>query len=112
MIRGLVAFGARLALSALVLWGAVTFVSPDNPANTFRRAALISEVLSIAYYVTLAKFLWFLLLPWLVYVAIWMGTVMSSYGLGLFQALLVAVGMTVLSWLVELVLGVKTFRKG
>jgi putative membrane protein len=67
-------------------------------------------VLSIAFYVTLAKFLWFLLLPWLVYVVIWMGVVMSAYGIGFFRALLLALLLTFLSWVVEAIFGVKTFR--
>jgi putative membrane protein len=112
MTRGLVAFAIRLVLSAAALWGAVAFVTPDNPANTFGRAAIISVVLSIAWYVTLARFLWFLLLPWLLYVGVWLGVIMGSYGLGFVQALLVAVGLAVLSWLVEAIFGVKTFRSG
>ena len=111
MTRGLLAFLVRLVLSATAVWGAVAFVAPDNPANTFGRAVVVSLILSVAFYVTLAKFLWFLLLPWLVYVFFWLGIVMSSYGLGFFQALLVAVAMAVLSWLVEAAFGVKTFRK-
>ena len=83
------AFLVRLVASAGVLWLAVAWVSPGNPANTFGRAALVSIVLSVAYYVTLAKFLWFLLLPWVLYVAIWLGVVMTTYGLGFWQALLV-----------------------
>ena len=112
MTRGLLAFLVRLVLSAAAVWGAVAFVSPANPANTFGRALVVSVVLSLAYYVTLARFLWFLLLPWLVYVLFWLGTVMLSYDLGFLQALLVAVAMAVLSWLVEAAFGVKTFRKG
>jgi len=111
MTRGLLSFFVRLALSAAVLWGAVAFVTPGNPANTLGTAVLISVVLSVAYYVTLARFLWFLVLPWLLYAAFWLWTVMAAYGLGLLQAGVVALGMTVLSWVVEKVFGVKTFRK-
>ena len=106
-----VAFLVRLVLSAAVLWLAVRWVSPGNPANGFGRAVLVSIVLSLAYYVTLAKFLWFLLLPWLVYAAIWLAVVMGAYGVELGQALLVAIVLTLLSWLVEAVLGVRTFRR-
>ena len=74
-------------------WAAVGWVSPGNPANTFGRAVLVSVVLSIAYYVTLAKFLWFLVLPWLLYVVIWILVVMGSYGLGSLHALLVALAL-------------------
>jgi putative membrane protein len=112
MARAFLSFLVRLVLSSAAVYGAVAFVSPDNPSNTFFRAVGVSLILSIAYYVTLAKFLWFLLLPWLIYVVIWLGTVMSRYGLGFFQALLVAVAMALLSWLVEAAFGVKTFRKG
>jgi len=110
MTRGLLAFLVRLVLSAAAVWGAVAFVTPANPANTFGQAVLVSVVLSVAYYVTLAKFLSFLLLPWLVYVVVWLATVKAAYGLGLLEALLVAVGMAVLSWVVEAAFGVKTFR--
>ncbi len=105
-----VAFLVRLVLSAAVLWLAVAWVTPGNPANTFGRAVVVSVVLSVAYYVTLAKFLWFLVLPWLLYAAIWLAVVMASYGVGFFRALLVALALTLLSWLVEAVVGVPTFR--
>jgi putative membrane protein len=106
-----IAFLVRLVLSAAVLWLAVAWVTPGNSANTFARAVLVSVVLSFAYYITLAKFLWFLLLPWLVYAAIWVGVVMSAYDVRFFQAVLVALALTFLSWLVETVLGVRTFRR-
>lgn len=112
MARAFLSFLVRLVLSAAAVYGAVAFVDPGNPSNTFGRAIVVSLILSIAYYVTLAKFLWFLLLPWLIYVFFWLGTVMGNYDLGFFQALLVAIGMAVLSWLVEAAFGVKTFRKG
>lgn len=108
----LLAFLIRLVVSAAVLWAAVGWVSPGNPANTFGRAVLVSVVLSIAYYVTLAKFLWVLVLPWLLYVAIWLTVVMGSYGLGFLHALLVALALSFLSWLVSEILGVRTFRSG
>src|SRR6266542_1947726 len=104
------AFLVRLVVSAAVLWFAVGWVSPGNPWNTFGRAVLVSIVLSIAYYVTLAKFLWFLVLPWIVYVAIWLFVVMSAYGIGFLRALLVALAHAVLSWLVPDLFGVRTFR--
>ena len=110
MFSHLVAFVVRLVLSAGVLWLAVAWVSPGNAANTFERAVAVSIVLSIAYYLTLAKFLWFLLLPWLLYAAIWLAVVMSSYGIGFWRALLVAIVETILSWLVSAVVGVETFR--
>ncbi|HVI96128.1 MAG TPA: hypothetical protein VM753_19085 [Anaeromyxobacter sp.] len=110
MLSHLVAFVVRLVLSAGVLWLAIAWVSPGNPANTFGRAVAVSIVLSIAYYLTLAKFLWFLLLPWLLYAAIWLGVIMSSYGIGFWRALLVAIALTFLSWLVAALLGVQTFR--
>ncbi len=106
----LVAFLVRLVLSAAVLWLAVGWVTPGNPANTFGRAVLVSIVLSIAYYLTLAKFLWFLLLPWLFYALVWLAVVEGSYGIGFLRALLVAIALTILSWIVEAVLGVRTFR--
>ena len=112
MAAHLVAFLLRLVLSAGALWLAIAWVSPGNLANGFGRAVLVSIVLSIAYYVTLAKFLWFLVLPWLLYVAIWLTVIMGAYGLGFWRALLVALVLTLLSWLVSAVLGVRTFRAG
>lgn len=108
----LLAFAIRLVVSAAVLWAAVAWVSPGNPANTFGRAALVSVVLSVAYYVTLARFLWFLLLPWLLYAVTWLAVIQGAYGLGLGHALLVAVALVFLSWLVSALLGIRTFRAG
>jgi putative membrane protein len=110
MTRRLTAFIVRWVLSAGVLWFGVGLVSPGNPANTFTHALLISVVLSIAYYLTLARFLWFLLLPWLLYALVWLATVMTTYGLGLVQAGVLALGLVFLGWLVEWLFGVKTFR--
>src|SRR5512144_1422649 len=110
MSSHLVAFVVRLVLSAGALWLAVAWVSPGNPANTFGRAVLVSVVLSIAYYLTLAKFLWVLVLPWLLYVAIWLVVVMGSYGLGFLRALLLALALAFLSWLVSELFGIRTFR--
>jgi putative membrane protein len=59
---------------------------------------------------TLAKFLWFLILPWLLYVLVWLGVVMSAYGIGFGRALLVALVLAFLSWIVSALLGVRTFR--
>ena len=112
MAPHLLAFVLRLVLSAGALWLAVAWVSPGNPANTFGRAAVVSIVLSIAYYLTLAKFFWVLLLPWLLYVAIWLAVVMSSYGIGFWRALLLALALTLLSWVVTAISGVRTFRSG
>jgi putative membrane protein len=110
MRHPLLAFAIRFVLSAASLWLAVASVSPGNPANTFGRAALVSLALSVAFYATLAKFLWFLLLPWLLYALVWLGVVMSAYGIGFLRALLLALVLTFLSWVVEVVVGVKTFR--
>jgi len=106
----LLAFFVRLVLSAGVLWLSVKWVTPSNPLNTFGRAVVVSIVLSIAYYLTLAKFLWFLLLPWLLYAAIWLAVVMASYDIGFLRALLLALALTVLSWVVEALLGIPPFR--
>jgi putative membrane protein len=112
MTAHVLGFFLRLVLSAAVLWLAVGWVSPGNPANTFARAATVSLVLSVVYYVTLAKFLWFLLLPWLLYVAIWLAVVSAAYGIGLARALLLAIALTVLSWIATAISGVRTFRAG
>jgi putative membrane protein len=104
------AFLVRLVVSAAVLWLAVAWVTPGNPANTFWRAVMVSLLLSIAYFITLARFLWFLVFPWLLYVAIWLAVVEVSYGLGLWRALLVALALAFLSWLVSALFGIRTFR--
>lgn len=112
VLRRLAAFAVRFALSAAVLMAAVGLVSPGNPSNTLGLALVVSVILSVAWYVTLAKFLWFLLLPWLLYVAFWFAAITGAYGIGVLRALLVAVGMAILAALVEWALGVKTFRHG
>jgi putative membrane protein len=106
----LLAFIVRLVVSAAVLWLAVAWVSPGNPFNTFGRAVVVSILLSIAYYITLARFLWFLILPWLLYVAIWLAVVEGNYGLGFWRALLVAIVLVFLSWVVSALFGIRTFR--
>ncbi len=106
----LLAFVVRLVASAAVLWLAVGWVTPGNPANTFGRAVVVSVVLSLAYYVTLARFLWFLVLPWLLYVVVWLAVVMASYGLGFGHALLLALAQAFLSWVVGALFGVRTLR--
>lgn len=104
------AFLVRLVVSAAVLWLAVGWVSPGNAANTFGRAVVVSIVLSIAYYLTLARFLWFLFFPWLLYVAIWLAVVELNYGIGFWRALLLAIALAFLSWVVSALFGIRTFR--
>ncbi len=106
------AFLVRLVVSAAALWLAVAWVTPGNPANTFWRAVVVSVVLSIAYYLTLARFLWFLIVPWLLYVAIWLAVVEVNYGIGFWRALLVAIVLALLSWIVSVLFGIRTFRSG
>lgn len=108
MRKHLGAFLLRLAASAVVLMLAVGWVAPGNPRNTVSRAVVVALLLSVAWFVTLARFLWFLLLPWLVYAAVWVGTVMVAYGLGLLQSLLLALALTFLTFLVSLVFGLET----
>jgi putative membrane protein len=105
-----IAFLVRLALSAAVLMLSVGWVTPRNPHNTFGRAVVVSIVLSVAYYLTLAKFFWFLLVPWLLYAGIWLAVVMAGYDVGFTRALLVALALTFLSWLVEELVGIPPFR--
>ncbi len=107
MLRLVGVFLVRLVVSALVLWAAVGWVSPGNPYNTFGRAALVSLFLSLASFLTLARVLWFLLLPWVLYAAIWLATVIGAYGIGFFSALLLAIALTLLSFLVALLFGVR-----
>lgn len=108
MARHIGAFLLRLAASAVVLMLAVAWVAPGNPRNTFGRALVLSAFLSLAWFVTLARFLWFLFVPWLLYAAVWVATVMLAYGLGFLRSLLLALALTFLSFLVSLVLGIET----
>ena len=108
MLPHLGAFLVRLAVSAAVLMLAVAWVTPKNPSNTFGRAALVSALLSAAWYITLAKFAWFLILPWLLYLAVWFLVVMFAYGVGLLRGLLLAVSLSFLSWLVAVLFGLRT----
>jgi putative membrane protein len=101
------AFLVRLAVSAVVLMLAVGWVSPGNRRNTFGRAALVSFVLSLAWYVTLAKVAWFLLLPWLLYLVVWLVVVTAAYGVSFLQALLLALALAVLSLLVSALFGLR-----
>jgi len=109
MFPHLGAFLVRLGLSALVLMLAIGWVSPRNPANTFGRALLVSFVLSLAWYVTLVRFLWVLLIPWLLYAGIWLLVVMWSYRLTFGRSLLLALALSVLSWVVSLLFDLRTF---
>ncbi len=109
MLRHLGAFVVRLAVSAVVLMLSVGWVSPGNRYNTVGRAAMVSILLAIASYLTLARFLWFLLLPWLLYAFIWLGTIMGAYDIGFFSALLLAIALTILSLLVSLLFGLRGF---
>jgi putative membrane protein len=109
MLRHLGAFAVRLAVSAVVLMLSVGWVSPGNRYNTVGRAALVSILLAIASYLTLARFLWFLLLPWLLYAFIWLATIMGAYGIGFFSAFLLAIALTILSLLISLVFGLRGF---
>lgn len=107
MLRHLAAFVVRLVVSAAVLMLAVGWVRPGNPYNTVPRAVLVSAFLGLASYVTLARFLWFLLLPWFLYAVVWVATVMGAYGLDFSSALLLALVLTLISFLVSLVFGVR-----
>jgi putative membrane protein len=107
MLKHLGAFLVRLAVSAGALMLSVGWVTPGNPRNTVGRAALVSVLLAFASYLTLARFLWFLLLPWLVYAGIWLTTIMLAYEIGFFSSLLLAIALTVLSFLVSLIFGLR-----
>ncbi len=108
MLRHLGALLLRLLVSAVVLMLAVGWVSPGNPRNTLGRAALVALLLSLAWFVTLARFIWFLGFPWLLYAAVWVATVMTAYGVGFLRSLLLALALTFLTFVVSLVLGLET----
>ncbi len=107
MLKHVAAFLVRLAVSVAVLMLAVAWVSPGNPYNTVGRAVIVSVALALASYLTLARLLWFLLLPWLLYAGIWLVTIMGAYDLGFLSALLLAVALTLLSFLVAVVFGLR-----
>ena len=107
MLAHLGAFLLRLAASAAVLMLSVAWVTPGNPRNTLGRAVVVSLFLSAAWYLTLARFLWFLLVPWFLYLAIWLFTVMGAYGIGFPRALLLALALGFLSFLVSLLFGLQ-----
>lgn len=107
MLKHVLAFLVRLVTSGVVLMLAVGWVSPGNPYNTLGRAVVVSIFLAIASYVTLARFLWFLFFPWLLYALIWLTTVMGAYGVGFFSGLLLSIALTLLSFLVSLIFGVR-----
>ncbi len=108
MLAHLGAFLVRLGASTLVLLLGVAWVSPRNPRNTLSRAAVVSLVLSVAWYLTLARFLWFLLLPLLLYLLVWSVVVAASYRLGLLRSILLALALTFLSFLVSTFFGIRT----
>ena len=95
----------RIRQRALALGG---LGRAQSSRNSFGRAVLVSLLLSRAYYLTLARFLWFLVVPWLIYVAIWLAVIMVSYGIGFFRSLLLALALTFLSWLSSMLLGIRT----
>jgi putative membrane protein len=107
MLAHLAAFFVRLAVSAVVLMLSVGWVTPGNPRNTFGRALAVALFLSAAWYLTLARFLWFFLFPWLLYVAVWLVTVMLAYEVGFLRALLLALALSFLSFLASLVCGIR-----
>jgi putative membrane protein len=107
MLAHLGAFLVRLALSAVVLMLSVAWVTPGNSRNTVSRALFVALFLSAAWYLTLARFLWFLLVPWLLYVGIWLVTVMAAYEVGFAGALLLALALSFLSFLVSLFFGLR-----
>jgi len=106
----ILAFVLRLVLSAVVLWLSVRWVAGDTPRNTLARAVIVSLVLSLAYYVTMVRFLWFLVIPWLLYVLIWLAVIMGSYDLTFLRSLLLALALTFLSWLATAIFGIRTLR--
>jgi putative membrane protein len=107
MFPHLGAFLVSLAAAACVMMLAVGAVSPRNPRNTFGRAAVVALVISLAWYVTLAHFLWWLVIPWLLYVIVCFVTVMVAYGIGFFRALLLGLAFSFLSGLVHFLFGIQ-----
>jgi putative membrane protein len=107
MFPHLGAFLVSLAATASVMMLAVGMVSPRNPRNTFGRAIVVALILSLAWYVTLAPVLWWLLIPLLLYVIICLVTIMTAYGIGFFQALLFGLAFSFLGWVVHFLFGIQ-----
>ncbi len=105
----LVASLVRFVVTALVLMLGVGWVSPNNRNNTFGRAVLVSLFLSAAWYLTLAHWLWWVILPWLLYMVIYFITIALAYGLGFLRALLLALALGFLSFLVSFLFNIPTF---
>jgi hypothetical protein len=98
-----IAWVVRFVMSALVLMAAVKIVTPQNPKNTFQRALMASLVINVLA-VPLLWLWWFFLIPLLMYVAIWFGTLMGSYGIGPLQAIGVGLVGGTLAWLIDFLL--------
>jgi putative membrane protein len=101
------AFLVRFAATVGIMMLAVGLVSPRNPRNTFGRAIVVALILSLAWYVTLAPLLWWLLIPLLLYFIICLVTTMTAYRIGFFQAVLLGLASSFLGWLVQFLFGIR-----
>jgi len=106
MPRWVLPFLVHLAASSAVLMLAVAWVTPKNPRNTLGRAAVVSLLLSAALTLTLARFAWFLLFPLLLYALVWVVVVTIAYRVTVPRAILLALALSFLAWIVTLVLGI------
>ncbi|HVP68600.1 MAG TPA: hypothetical protein VMT17_15210 [Anaeromyxobacteraceae bacterium] len=107
MLHWVAAFLVQLLVSSAVLMISVAWVTPKNPRNTLGRAALVSLVLSAAWTLSLARFAWFLLIPLLLYALVWMVVITGAYKVSVARALLLALALSFVSWLVALVFGIR-----
>jgi hypothetical protein len=101
----LFAFAIRLGLYAGVLMLAIGAAAPKHKKNTLGRALGVSFVLSLAAIVTLARFF---LLFWPLYALVWIIVIVSVYELPLLRAVLVALLLAALGYIVALVFGLAT----
>jgi hypothetical protein len=95
----------RFAVTVVLLMLGVGWVSPHNKSNTVGRAVVVSLVLGAAWYLTLAHWYWWAVLPWLLYVVVYFIVVAIAYGLGFVRGVLLALALAFLSFLVGVFFG-------
>lgn len=104
MINALLALAIRAFLNVALLRAALGLVTPKNPNNTWGNAiwaALVINVIAVPL-----LWVWWLLIPLLLYWFIWFFTLTSVFKIRKLQALAVGIVAAFLAWLVALVLPV------
>jgi hypothetical protein len=96
---GLSVLLARWVVHALVVWASVGVVTPHNPRNTVGRALLVTFL--VALIVTPFAFFWFLVIPGLIALLCWIVVYTSAYGIGLGQAIAIAIVQAGIGFVVD-----------